>query len=115
LENEKLIDALSSVGLNPLEAQIYVFLSQRAPKEAKEIADTLRIKKQAVYLCLRKLERKGIVYCTSKNLRLFSAAPPEKAVDILVEAKLKESHELERTKEKILVFWRSVMTKSNSG
>ena len=114
MEKEKLIDALSKIGLLPLEAQIYVFLSQRTPKEANEIADALKIKKQVIYKCLRKLEKKGIVYCTSKNLKLFSASPPEKAVDIMVEAKLNETQELERTKETILSFWRSVMIENNS-
>jgi len=72
------------------------------------------MKKQQIYPCLRKLQNKGIVTCTSGNPALFSAMPIEEALNFFIKENLDEAQHMEKNKEKILSFWHSIMKSRDS-
>jgi sugar-specific transcriptional regulator TrmB len=110
---ERVLKALSKLGLTQREAEVYVYLATKGPQKAGNIAETLKLSKQ--YLCstLKSLQNKRIINVTLKYSAQFNALPFETALDLLAEAQRKEAQHIEENKEEILSHWRS-MTPRNA-
>jgi sugar-specific transcriptional regulator TrmB len=107
-----MLKALMDLGLSNTDAEVYIFLATKAPQNAKDIANALKMKNQSLYPCLRNLQNKGIINCTSERPKLFSAVPIEEALSTFINANLQEAQQMEENRKKILSFWQAMMKKN---
>lgn len=105
---ERVLKALTKLGLSQIEAEVYIYLATKGPQRAGAIAETLNLSKQ--YLCstLKSLQNRKIINATREYSTQFSALPFETAIDLLAEAQRKEAQRIEENKETILSHWRSM-------
>ncbi len=106
---KEMLKALMKLGLSNSDARVYIFLVLKVPQTAKNIGDELRMSKQKLYPCLKNLQKKGIVNCTSSRPKLFSAMPMENAVDLLVKANLEQAEIMQQNRKEILAYWQEIM------
>jgi sugar-specific transcriptional regulator TrmB len=104
-----MLKALMDLGLSNTDAEVYIFLATKAPQNAKDIANALKMKNQQLYPCLRNLQNKGIINCTGERPKLFSAVPIEEALSSFISANLEEAQQMEENRKKILSFWQAMM------
>jgi sugar-specific transcriptional regulator TrmB len=105
---ERVLKALTKLGLSQREAEVYIYLATKGPQKAGNIAETLNLNKQYLCFTLRSLKNKRIVNVTREYSTQFSALPFETAIDLLAEAQRKEAQRIEENKETILSHWRSM-------
>jgi sugar-specific transcriptional regulator TrmB len=106
------IEALSSLGLETKDIEVYVFLAREGPHEAQSIANALRMYELELTNSLEILEKKGIIKTIDKiTPEQFFAVSFEKVVDQLVEANLKTAEFTEKNKNIILRNWNSTLKK----
>jgi sugar-specific transcriptional regulator TrmB len=110
LSLERVLRTLEGFGLKRVDAEVYIYLAKRDPQKGIDIADALKIRKQQLYPILKTLQDKGVVTASPEHPALFSAIAFEKALDLLVEAKMEQAKAIKETKEELLSSWRS-MTK----
>lgn len=108
LSQEKVLKTLESLGLAPLDAQIYVFLGKKGPRIARDITASLRMPKQKIYSSIKNLQNKGIVTATLERPTKFGVVPFEKVLDLFVKAKTEEVHRIEEGKKEFLSDWQSI-------
>lgn len=106
--------ALIALGISNIDAEVYIFLATKAPQNAKDIANALKMKNKQIYLCLRNLQDKGIINRIKDHPKLFSAVPIQEALGALANATLQEAQKMEENKNKILSLWRSMIEKNSS-
>jgi sugar-specific transcriptional regulator TrmB len=104
-----MLQALMDLGLSKTDAEVYIFLATKAPQNATDIANALKMKNQQLYPSLRNLQNKGIINCTNEHPKLFSAVPIEEALSSFINANLQEAQQMEENRKRILSFWRSMM------
>jgi HTH-type transcriptional regulator, sugar sensing transcriptional regulator len=97
-----------NLGLTKAEAQIYFYLTKRGPKKASEITTALKMKRQQLYLVIRRLESKAMVNTTIDRPAKFSAVPFEKVLDSIAKAKFEEAKIIEANKGNLLSDWESI-------
>lgn len=97
-----------NLGLTKAEAQIYFYLTKRGPKKASEITSALKMKRQQLYLVIRRLEGKAMVNTTIDRPAKFSAVPFEKVLDSIAKAKFEEAKIIEANKGNLLSDWESI-------
>jgi sugar-specific transcriptional regulator TrmB len=100
------LETLVSFGLNQLDAKVYVFLAKNGPHKGKDLCNALTMPKHQIYQCLRNLEDKGIVSANSERPALFFAVSFERALDLLVKAKLEEAQHTQQDKDEALSYWK---------
>jgi len=113
LSLELVLRALVSLGFTQTDAQVYIFLAPKAPQNARDIANALKMKSQQLYPSLKNLREKGVINCTTEHPQLFSAVPIEDALSSFINANLEEAQHMEENKKKILSFWQA-MIKENT-
>jgi len=74
-DNDAAITALRELGLNQLEAEVYVFLLSAAPMTAYRIAQNLAKPAANVYKAIEVLARKGAILLEDGENRLCRAVP----------------------------------------
>jgi hypothetical protein len=79
--------ALQQLGLNPKEARLYLFLIERSPMTAANIAQELQESRTNTYMILDKLVTEELVELHDQQVgvRKFSAAHPKKLRNLLIE------------------------------
>jgi len=103
---KELIDVLSECGLKRSYAKVFVFLAKEGPKELYFLAKALRMQKTDLASCLENLENRGLVKKIVKvSTEQFFTVNLEKALDILIEADLKEAMVAEKNREAVLKYW----------
>lgn len=102
---ERIFKALVSLGLSETDARVYILLATKEPNKAKNIATSLNINKQQIYLSLKRLRAKEIVNSTNEHPATFTALPFEKALDKLIDVKTEEAQTIEQNKEELLAAW----------
>ena len=105
---ERVLEALTKLGLSQREAEVYIYLATKGPQKAGNIAVIMNLNKE--YLCstLKSLQNRKIINVTREYSTQFSALPFEIAIDLLAEAQRKEAQRIEENKETILSHWRSM-------
>jgi len=93
---EKALTALINLGLNPMDAQIYVFLAKKGPHEKSQLANALKTTDKQVCHSLRNLQEKGFVISKTEHQTIFIAVPLEKIIDNVVKTKTKEVQHLNK-------------------
>ena len=104
---------LMSLGFSEKDLQVYLFLANEGPRNAKEIAEALNMCSAQLYSILKKLRNNGLVIASSSRSALFSAVIFEKALELLVEAKMEQHEALLASKEELLSTWRSLTEKDD--
>ncbi|HPR18340.1 MAG TPA: helix-turn-helix domain-containing protein [Candidatus Cloacimonadota bacterium] len=78
---EKLIAELAGLGLNELEAKIYIILLQKQFYTASELSKTAKINRTQVYDILSNLIQKGVCTEVLGSVKKYSAVDPETVID----------------------------------
>jgi sugar-specific transcriptional regulator TrmB len=95
-----------------MDAQVYIFLAKKGPQRAIDIGKALKMGKPQLYRSLKNLEGRGIASATLEHPAKFSALPFEKALDLLVKAKMKKALEevqrIQEGKDELLANWQSL-------
>jgi sugar-specific transcriptional regulator TrmB len=111
---QRVLNTLKSFGLKRAEAQVYVFLAKKGPHTGKDLCNALNMTKPQLYKCLSNLENKGVVTATPERPAIFHAALFEKALDLLVKAKLEEAQHTQEDKDEALTDWESMMKEDST-
>ena len=110
---KELIEVLSVCGLKRSYANVFVFLAREGPKEVYFLVKALRMPETDLANCLDNLEKLGLVKKIGEvSPEQFFAVNFEKALDILIEAHLKEAMVAEKNKEAILKDWDYIFKES---
>ena len=99
---ERVLNALVTLGLSKVEAEIYVYIANKGPQKAVNLIEALNVSKSTIYAGLKSLATKGLV---TKNITVYFALPFEEALKALIEMKKKQVEVMDENKEKILVNW----------
>ena len=105
---ERVLKTLEGLGLSRTDAEVYVYLAKKGPKNGRELADALQVTKQQLYPSLKNLRSKGVVTVSLERPALFSAVAFEKVVDLLIAIKVEQAKAIQETKKELLASWRSV-------
>lgn len=106
---ERVIKALTSLGLSPTEAGIYIHLATHGPQNAEEIADALKLRKEFLSENLSKMAVKGILVSHSQKSFVFFALPFHRVLKILMKTHQKETLEMEKSKDDLLLSWEKMI------
>ena len=110
MSRKRVIEALSSLGLELKDIEVYIFLAREGPQEANSVGNGLRLYGLELTNSLEILKKKGIIKIIDKiTPEQFFAVSFEKVVNQLVEANLKTAEFTEKNKEIILRNWKSVL------
>jgi sugar-specific transcriptional regulator TrmB len=85
-----------------------MFLARAGEKKAGEIAEAISLHRTETYRILRDLEKKGIVFSIFEKPLKFTAAPLDKAIDLLVDAQKIKIKLLEQEKTSLVELWQSM-------
>ncbi|HLN44296.1 MAG TPA: helix-turn-helix domain-containing protein [Candidatus Sulfotelmatobacter sp.] len=111
MSHERVLKVLINLGLTRRDARVYVHLAKHGPQKVRNIVEALKMQEQHLYRCLRSLKNKRIVDSTIERTAEFSAIPFDKALELLINAHLKESRNIEQEKEEILNEWYSMISR----
>ena len=100
---ERVIKALVSLGLSRSEAEMYVYIANKGPQKALDIANALNCNKSTVYDNMKKLQKKGLV---TKEVSSFTALPFEETLELLIARERKKTNNFQETKKQILANWK---------
>jgi predicted transcriptional regulator len=103
LSLERIINTLVSLGLSRLDAEIYVYIANKDPLKAVNIANALNISKSTLYSNLKKLVVSGLV---EKDNATYSALPFDEALELLIDRKKKETNNFHKSEEEFLATWK---------
>ena len=103
---ERVLRALEGLGLERVNAEVYVYLAKKGPQKGLDVAGALKIRKQQLHSILKNLQTKGVVTASSECPRLFSAVPFEKALEVLAEANMEQAKAIKESKEELFSSWR---------
>ncbi len=110
MSRERVIKALSGLGLTKNEIEVYIFLSKEGPRELDSLTDELGMFEQDLIGSLHNLKNKGMIKTISEiTPTYFFAVPFEKAVDLIVDANLKEAQLAKKNKKVVQKFWDSML------
>ena len=80
---QRLITALTHLGLSNLDAKVFAALVYLNSVGVKDLIDFVQISKPSVYDCLQKLEDRGLVVKNSSKPSVYTALSPNVAIEIL--------------------------------
>ena len=89
---QEIAEYLDKLGLNKYEKNVFIFLLNRGPKKAVEIADYAGVPRPRIYDILSKMIRDGLVFKETTNPAIFGLIDPSISFDLLA-AKFAEEYE----------------------
>ena len=105
---ERVLKTLEGLGLSRTDAEVYVYLAKKGPKNGRELADALQVTKQQLYPSLKNLKDKGVVTVSLERPALFSAVAFEKVIELLIAIKVEQAKAFEETKKELMESWWSI-------
>lgn len=108
LGEETVEKILKDAGLTEKEMEVYVFLAKRGVLTSRQAARQLRKDKAQVLRILKSLQSKGLAESTLEAPKRFTAVSLEKVLDAFVKTKRDEATLIERTKNELLLYWKSI-------
>lgn len=105
---QEIFQYLSNYKLNTKEIRIFLYLSQFGPKKVYEINQNLNIQRSEVYILLKNLEEKGLIYRTLEKPYKFIALEIEKALNNMISEEKINIKNMELNKENILQIWENI-------
>jgi len=109
LNHNRIVKTLVSLGLSQADSEVYIHLAINGPQKAEIIAETLKLQEEMLKNSLENLKKKGVVTHIPQQSPLFFAFPFEQVLDILMTAHLKETQDVEQSKNKILSKWQNMI------
>ena len=100
---ERVIKALVSLGLSRSEAEMYVYIANKGPQKALDIANALNCNKSTVYDNMKKLQKKGLV---TKEVSSFTALPFEETLELLIARERNKTNNFQESKKQLLANWK---------
>jgi len=100
-------EILKKLGLTKNESKVYAYLSKNGPTKAKIIAQNQEIPRTQTYHLLNELQNKGIVTMTSGTPTKFEGIEFEKALDVLINNKIKRIEELQLMRDELHELWKA--------
>lgn len=113
MSKEKIVKTLTDLGLKKSEAKVYLYLSKKGPKKAKEIAKAVDFTKQHLYPVLKELQNKAIITSNLDRPAKFEAISYEKLLDLFAKTKLEEAKIIQQNKMELLSDWKSISNMSD--
>ena len=108
MRQERILKSLINLGLTKAEAKVYFYLAKKGPKKASEIAKSLKMTRQQLYIVAKRLQSKAIVNATMERPVKFSAVSLNQVVDLMAKGKFEEAKIFEANKENLLSDWESI-------
>ena len=105
---EKIKKVLKNLELTEKEAEVYIFLSKHGVLKCNEIAKGMKRHKAQIYRILKILQTKGLLESTLEAPTRFTAVPFETVLDLSIKAKHDEAAQMEKTRQEILTYWKSI-------
>ena len=99
---------LKNLELTEKEAEVYIFLSKHGVLKCGEIARGMKRHKAQIYRILKILQTKGLLESTLEAPTRFTAVPFETVFDLSIKAKRDEAAQMEKTRQEILNYWKSI-------
>lgn len=110
---ERVLRILENFGLARTDAEVYVYLAKKGPKQEKDLSSACKISEPQLDLTLKNLQTKGIVTASVEQAALFSAVAFEKVLDLFVKTDIEQAYVISETKEEILASWRSMIKRND--
>ncbi len=101
-------EELAKLGLRKLDIRVYVFLAKRGPQAGSQLCHDMKIAKQQLYPCLKKMQVLGIVGATHRHPATFYATPFENVIDLAIKTKLDEAQLTHQHKNELLEKWKNI-------
>jgi sugar-specific transcriptional regulator TrmB len=114
LSLELALKTLRNLGLTERDAQVYVYLAKKGPREENKLALALNMKKDQLCLSLEDLASRGMVSTISEQSVKYFAVPLEKVLDELIKAVNERAKVWQASKEELLSTWRSLEKDTSS-
>jgi sugar-specific transcriptional regulator TrmB/CBS domain-containing protein len=111
LDDKRLYEILSEIGLSKRKADIYLFLLKKGLQKAQSIAAHLGIDRAQTYRLLRSLKQKGMVEETIESPTRYIAIPIENLIEAHLKDKKSEIAHLEAEKTNIINYFKSISKK----
>ena len=99
---ERVINALVSLGLTIIAAEVYVYIAKKGKRNVVSLASALNYNRKKIYTSLKNLQTKGLV---TKDRTMFSALPFEEALDLLIKMEKEQAQAMHESKEELLASW----------
>jgi len=110
---ERVINALIDLGLQRVDAEIYVYLAKNGPLSVVDIAKKLKLKQNHLDRIFKNLQYRAIVKASEKSSIQFSAVPFEKVLNLLIEINKEQTEALDEIKKELLLTWRNISKKTS--
>jgi len=105
---ERVLKILESFGLARMDAEVYVYLAKKGPKEEKEIANALKLSKTQLSSMLESLQNKRFISTNPECPALFYALAFEQILDMMITLKDEETRVIKETQKELLSSWRAI-------
>ena len=102
---ERVLKALLSLGISETDAQVYIYLAIKGPKQAGNIIIDTKVTMQQVHRSLQRLYIERMIRMNDENPAEFSALPFEEVLDMLIHIKKKQALAIKKRRKKILSSW----------
>jgi sugar-specific transcriptional regulator TrmB len=107
LSLERIIKTLVSLGLSQTDARVYINLAAEGPATARDMINSLTIKKRQIYRSLERLQNKGIAICNNDFPSEFSVIAFEEVLNLLLELKEEQARSLQASKTELILDFRA--------
>lgn len=111
MDDKRLYEILSELGLSKRKTDIYLFLSRKGLQKAQSIAAHLEIDRAQTYRLLRSLKQKGMVEETIESPTRYIAIPIENLIEAHLKDKKSKIANLEAEKTNIINYFKSISKK----
>lgn len=101
---ERIIEALTDIGLTRMQAEVYMYLAKKGPKNVEHLVKTHLFNKKEIRQSLFFLQKNGLV---TKNQILYCALPFEEALMLLIETKKELAQNMSQNKKELLTNWQT--------
>jgi len=92
---EKELEVLARLGLTNNQARIYFALVNSMDLTASQLSEVSGVGREEIYKIMPKLQNLGLIQTSVTKPAKFSAVPPQKGVEILLEIRQKEAEALQ--------------------
>ena len=99
---ELVINALVSLGLTRIDAEVYVYIAKKGSQTVKKLVMALNYSKNQIYSSIKELTIRGLV---TKRGMLFSALPFEETLELLIELNKEKAQCLQDSIKELIASW----------
>jgi len=109
-----LVDYLKQLDLSDVEAKLYLTLLKTGPTSVRDLAQTIDIKRTTAYFYIDQLVEKGLIMKLVKGSKKLVAANEPENLKTLVETKLQQANEIQKSFPDILKMLNSTVSQGTN-